>query len=73
MNTCSFTCCWNTREIKDKVPHLAVEDVGRSPVQVGSIVWIAIYKSKPGEPGGRFKYWWRVRVTNELRVVVVDD
>lgn len=73
MNTCSLARSRDTRKIKDEVPHLSEEDIGRTPVQIRSIVWIAIYKSKSCKGRGCLEHWRRVRISDKLGEVVVND
>ncbi len=57
MNSSSLTRGRNAREVKDEVPHLSIEDVGRSPVQVRGVVWIAIYEPEAGESRCCLEHW----------------
>lgn len=64
VNTGSGCTGRNSSCIDDKVPHLAIENIGRNPVQVGREVRVAVDQAKAREVGGGLDDRAVGRVTN---------
>jgi len=61
-------CC-----VQNKIPHLPIENISRSPIQIRGVVFIGIDKSKSGETGSGFYGRWVGCVADQVGVVVIYD
>jgi hypothetical protein len=73
MNTSRGAARRNSREIKDQIPNLAVEDICSSKLQTIPTILIAINDPKSTEIWSRLQHWHAIRISDDLGVVVIDD
>lgn len=73
MNTTDGSAGGNGSSIEDQIFDLAIENIGRTPVQVGGEVRVTVDQVAAAEARRSLDGRHGVRVANQLGVVVVED